>query len=90
MEIVGCSTARKTIKLMLFSYAVYIAILIFYLGFAYFMYPETRHRSVEEVSMVFDKDRSNLEALHNAAINEIQKDTVEVLEHCGERHVGKS
>ncbi|PLB53259.1 general substrate transporter [Aspergillus steynii IBT 23096] len=35
-------------------YAIYIAILLFYLAFAYFMYPETKGRTVEEVSAVFN------------------------------------
>ena len=39
------------------SYLVYIGILAVYLVFAYFMYPETKHRTMEEVAVIFDYGR---------------------------------
>ncbi|RAL08764.1 hexose transporter protein [Aspergillus homomorphus CBS 101889] len=38
-------------------YAVYVAILFFYLGLVYFMFPETKRLSAEDASRVFDYDR---------------------------------
>ncbi|KAH9875145.1 hypothetical protein J1614_004635, partial [Plenodomus biglobosus] len=63
-------------------YALYIAILIFYLIFAYFMYPETRHHSIEEVSMIFDGRKGAITELNDAAIQQVQKGTVETFERC--------
>ncbi|KFY50103.1 hypothetical protein V495_00347, partial [Pseudogymnoascus sp. VKM F-4514 (FW-929)] len=61
-------------------YAVYIAVLVFYLIFAYFMYPETKNHTIEEVSMIFDKRDGNMK-LNDLAIHEIEKGTVEMYEH---------
>ncbi|CBX93191.1 similar to hexose transporter [Plenodomus lingam JN3] len=62
-------------------YAVYIVILVFYLVLAYFMYPETRHHSIEEVSMIFDKQKGAIDELNDVAIQQVQKGTVETYEH---------
>jgi hypothetical protein len=71
------------------SYAVYIAILIFYLGFAYYMYPETKGHSIEEVSMLFDKKYEDVEALNSVAINQVQKNSIEWLENGTEQNGNK-
>lgn len=42
------------------SYAVYIAILIFYFCFIFFMFPETKRLSAEEASKVFDFSRKGV------------------------------
>ncbi|KAH7168188.1 general substrate transporter [Fusarium sp. MPI-SDFR-AT-0072] len=68
-------------------YAVYIAILIFYLVFAYVMYPETKHHTIEEVSMIFDKKDGQIEHLGNIAIQKIEKDGGESFEHHEQKHV---
>lgn len=36
-------------------YLVYIAILVFEVGFTYFMFPETKGQTIEEVSSIFEK-----------------------------------
>lgn len=69
-------------ELTLASYAVYIAVLVFYLIFAYFMYPETKNHTIEEVSMIFDKRDGDIQNLNDFAIHEIEKGTVETYEHC--------
>ncbi|RKL22978.1 hypothetical protein BFJ68_g1183 [Fusarium oxysporum] len=61
-------------------YAVYIVILFFYLAFAYFMYPETKHRTIEEVSMIFDVRNADHE-LHQLADQKIDKKTTQTFEH---------
>ncbi|KAJ5116820.1 hexose transporter protein [Penicillium angulare] len=38
-------------------YGVYIAILVFYLGLVFFMFPETKRLSAEDASRAFDYDR---------------------------------
>lgn len=63
------------------SYAVYVAILLFYLVFAYFMYPETKHHAIEEVSMIFDKRDDDIEDLGNRAIREVEKSGAMKVEH---------
>ncbi|KAF7133887.1 hypothetical protein CNMCM5793_005353 [Aspergillus hiratsukae] len=65
-------------------YAVYIAILVFYLIFAYFMYPETKHHTIEEVSMIFDKRDDEIEKLNELALREVEKRAVDAYEHRGE------
>lgn len=39
------------------SYAVYIAILVFYFCFIFFMFPETKRLSAEDAARVFDYNR---------------------------------
>lgn len=56
---------------------MYIAILLFYLVFSYFMYPETKHLSIEEVSMIFDKREGDIEQLSNLANKKAEKGTVD-------------
>jgi hypothetical protein len=63
------------------SYAVYIAILVFYLVFAYFMYPETKHHTIEEVSMIFDKRKGEIKELNDLAIREVERHAVETYQH---------
>ena len=58
--------------LTLDSYALYIAILVFYLMFAYFMYPETKNHTVEEVSIIFDSREGLNDALNKSALREIE------------------
>jgi hypothetical protein len=36
------------------SYGIYLVIEAFYLVFIWFGFPETRHRTIEEVSVLFD------------------------------------
>ncbi|UKZ91446.1 uncharacterized protein TrAFT101_006424 [Trichoderma asperellum] len=62
-------------------YAVYIAILLFYLVFAYFMYPETKHYTIEEVSMIFDRRNGDIEQLSDLASRKVEKGTIEQFEH---------
>lgn len=57
MEIVGLLHHGSGLSSDGGSYAVYIGILSFYLVFAYFMYPETKGRTIEEVSVIFDLGR---------------------------------
>ncbi|RAL08766.1 putative MFS sugar transporter [Aspergillus homomorphus CBS 101889] len=48
-------------------YAVYVVILVFYLVFAYFMYPETKNHTFEEVSAIFDcRDAKDDGELHES------------------------
>lgn len=44
----------------MFSYAVYIGILIFYFCFIFFIFPETKRLSAEDASRVFDYNRKGL------------------------------
>lgn len=60
---------------------MYIAILLFYLVFAYFMYPETKHHTIEEVSMIFDRRNGDIEELNDLAIQKVEKGTTETFEH---------
>jgi hypothetical protein len=69
---------------------VYIAILVFYLVFAYFMYPETKHHTIEEVSMIFDKRDDEIEKLNELALREVEKRAVDAYEHRGEDGDSKS
>ncbi|KAH7006786.1 general substrate transporter [Ilyonectria destructans] len=62
-------------------YAVYIAILLFYLVFAYFMYPETKYHTIEEVSMIFDRRNGHIDELNDLAIQKVEKGTTETFEH---------
>ncbi|KAF4156612.1 hypothetical protein CNMCM6069_006510 [Aspergillus lentulus] len=71
-------------------YAVYIAILLFYLVFAYFMYPETRHHTIEEVSMIFDKRDDEIEKLNELALREVGKRAADGYAHHGEDEASKS
>jgi hypothetical protein len=80
---------RRRGKLTLGSYAVYIAILLFYLVFAYFMYPETRHHTIEEVSMIFDKRGDEIEKLNELALRKVEKRAVDGYEHRGEDEASK-
>ncbi|GFF57348.1 sugar transporter (hexose transporter [Aspergillus udagawae] len=70
-------------------YAVYIVILLFYLIFAYFMYPETKHHTIEEVSMMFDKRDAEMETLKKLAVRELQKRSSEAFEHSREEEASK-
>lgn len=63
------------------SYAVYIAILLFYLAFAYFMYPETKHHSIEEVSTIFDRRNGDMDELNHVAMQKVEKGNVGTFEH---------
>lgn len=52
------STSPKESRANLFSsYIVYIATISFYLVLVILFFPETRHLTVEEVSVIFDKGR---------------------------------
>ncbi|OWZ80453.1 sugar transporter [Cryptococcus neoformans Tu401-1] len=62
-------------------YAVYIAILIFYFVLAYIAYPETKNHTIEEVSMIFDKQNADIKHLGEQAIQEVEKGTTEHFEH---------
>ncbi|CAG7560654.1 unnamed protein product, partial [Fusarium equiseti] len=62
-------------------YAVYIAILLFYLVFAYFMYPETKHHSIEEVSMIFDRRNGDMDELNHVAMQKVEKGNIGTFEH---------
>ncbi|WWC89935.1 uncharacterized protein L201_004864 [Kwoniella dendrophila CBS 6074] len=62
-------------------YAVYIAILIGYLIFAYFMYPETKNHTIEEVSVIFDKNQGDIQRLGLKGVQAVEKGTVETYEH---------
>ncbi|KEZ45040.1 hypothetical protein SAPIO_CDS2448 [Scedosporium apiospermum] len=62
-------------------YAVYITILLFYLVFAYFMYPETRNYTIEEVSMLFDGPDVHAERLNELAILQAEKSKTGTFEH---------
>lgn len=46
--------------------------MVFYLVFAYFMYPETKNHTVEEVSVIFDSRDGRSEALNKFALCEIE------------------
>jgi hypothetical protein len=63
------------------SYAVYIAILVFYLVFAYFMYPETKHHTIEEISVIFDRRKRDIEDLSDLAIQKVEKRMSARVEH---------
>jgi hypothetical protein len=54
VEVVSPYCSREGVDTDNLSYIVYIAILACYLVFAYFMYPETKNRTIEEVSVIFD------------------------------------
>ena len=69
---------------------MYIAILLFYLVFAYFMYPETRHHTIEEVSMIFDKRDDEIEKLNELALREVGKRAADGYAHHGEDEASKS
>jgi hypothetical protein len=60
---------------------VYIAILVFYLVFAYFMYPETKHHTIEEISVIFDRRKRDIEELSDLAIQKVEKMTSARVEH---------
>ncbi|RSL42468.1 hypothetical protein CEP54_015472 [Fusarium duplospermum] len=62
-------------------YAVYIGILLFYLVFAWFMYPETKNHTIEEVSVIFDMQDGDLERLSNIVSKKMSKGTAETCEH---------
>ncbi|CAG8898346.1 unnamed protein product [Penicillium egyptiacum] len=62
-------------------YAVYIVILSFYLVFAYFMYPETKNHTIEEVSMIFDKTDGDIKRLYDSAIRKAGESDLEMAEH---------
>lgn len=66
------------------SYAVYIAILLFYLVFAYFMYPETKHRTIEEVSVLFDRPRVVAVQEPPVPVFDIEGSVMEKAERCVE------
>ncbi|KAH1672026.1 hypothetical protein KXV65_008372 [Aspergillus fumigatus] len=70
-------------------YAVYIAILLFYLVFAYFMYPETRHHTIEEVSMIFDKRNDEIANLNELALREVEKRAADGYAHRGKDEVSE-
>ncbi|KAL5686488.1 hypothetical protein EMGR_002782 [Emarellia grisea] len=79
----------RTKGLALFTYAVYIAILLFYLVFAYFMYPETRHHTIEEVSMIFDKRNDEIANLNELALREVEKRAADGYAHRGKDEVSE-
>lgn len=60
---------------------MYIAILIFYFVLAYFAYPETKNYTIEEVSMIFDKQKADIQHLGEHAIQEVEKGTTGHFEH---------
>ncbi|KAL2129612.1 hypothetical protein VTI74DRAFT_7527 [Chaetomium olivicolor] len=62
-------------------YAVYIAILVFYLVFAYLMYPETKHYTIEEISMIFDRRKRDIEELNDLAVQTVEKRSEAKVEH---------
>ncbi|KAJ4176364.1 hypothetical protein NW755_014453 [Fusarium falciforme] len=62
-------------------YAVYVVILLFYLVFAYFMYPETKHHTIEEVSVIFDRQDGDIERLSRLADSKVDKGDAKTVEH---------
>jgi len=42
-------------------YGVYIAVQVCYIFFIYFLFPETKHRTIEEVSLLFDGETRELQ-----------------------------
>ncbi|EEU33855.1 uncharacterized protein NECHADRAFT_55927, partial [Fusarium vanettenii 77-13-4] len=62
-------------------YAVYITILLFYLAFAWFMYPETKNHTIEEVSIIFDVQEGDLESLSNFAKQKTNRSAAQTFEH---------
>lgn len=81
MEIVSTPRSGEMQVLTADSYGIYIAILAFYLVFSYFMYPETRYHTVEEVSVIFDKRDDVGEGSH-ITISNIRHRSSEM---CGQR-----
>ncbi|KAM0748181.1 general substrate transporter [Meredithblackwellia eburnea MCA 4105] len=59
-------------------YGVYLAIQLFYIVIIYFFFPETKGHTIEEVSMIFDRDSSGrnakLEKLEAEAIADMHAD----------------
>lgn len=68
---------------------MYNAILLFYLVFAYFMYPETRHHTIEEVSMIFDKRNDEIANLNELALREVEKRAADGYAHRGKDEVSE-
>lgn len=62
---------------MIHSYAVYIGILAFYLVFAYFMYPETKGLTIEEVAVLFDFGRTGKRGNPNEEVVNSQRQSSE-------------
>jgi hypothetical protein len=60
MEVVSARNEPRQVKVLrpAPSYAVYIALDVFWFALIYFYFPETKGLSIEEVSMVFDYGRT--------------------------------
>jgi hypothetical protein len=53
------------------------------------MYPETKHHTIEEVSMMFDKRDAEMEKLNELAVRELQKRGFKAYEHSREEEASK-
>lgn len=45
------------------------------------MYPETKHHTIEEVSIIFDEKNANVDLLNGLALEKVEKETVQTFEH---------